>query len=89
MRRWAHNGALNQLFVALREMNLTDAGVECLNIDMADVKTHLDGTGAEKKPDANHRQMEREDPADRIATNLRLLDGLGCDVPVGRFPMEC
>ena len=49
MRRWAHSGALHQLFVALREMNLTDAGVECLNIDMASVKTHPDGAGAQKK----------------------------------------
>ena len=49
MRRWAHSGILDRLFVALQELNLTDAGVECLGIDSASVRAHTDGAGAQKK----------------------------------------
>ena len=49
MRRWAHSGMLDRLFVALQELQLTDAGVECLSIDSASVKAYPAGTGAKKK----------------------------------------
>jgi transposase len=49
LRRWAANGVLDKLFIALQQHNLIKINVECLGLDSTSVKVHPDGTGALKK----------------------------------------
>jgi transposase len=49
IRRWAENGVLDRLFVALQAHQLIHINVECLGLDSTSIKVHPDGTGALKK----------------------------------------
>ena len=53
IRRWAENGVLERLFIALQEHHLIQVNVECLGLDSTTVKVHPDGAGALKKTDLN------------------------------------
>jgi transposase len=53
VRRWAENGVLERLFIALQEHQLIRIKVECLGLDSTSVKVHPDGTGALKKTARN------------------------------------
>ena len=67
MHLWAKTGVLDRLFAVLRDLHLIDGGVEVLGLDSTSVKVHPDGTGAQKKRAAEHRQIARrvvEDPHD-------------------------
>ena len=62
LRRWAENGVLDRLFIALQEHQLIRIKVECLGLDSTSVKLHPDGTGALKK-------TARKRSADRVAAS--------------------
>lgn len=51
--RWANNGVLERLFMALQEHQLIQINVDCLGLDSTSVKVHPDGAGALKKVVSN------------------------------------
>jgi len=57
MNRWAKQGVLDRVFVALQERQIMQVRVEAVSLDSTAVKVHPDGTGARKKtgrkPSAN------------------------------------
>ena len=49
MNRWAKNGVLDRIFVALQQPQLIRVRVEVVSLDSTVVQVHPDGTGARKK----------------------------------------
>ena len=53
MNRWAKNGTLNRLFLALQKQQIIQINIDALSIDSTSIKVHPDGTGALKKTGHN------------------------------------
>ena len=51
--RWAKNGVLQRLFLALQKEQIAIINVEILALDSTCAKVHPDGCGALKKPESN------------------------------------
>jgi len=53
MNRWAKNGLLDEVFLAMQEQDLIRVKVEVVSLDSTIIKVHPDGTGALKKTARN------------------------------------
>jgi transposase len=56
--RWAKQGVLDQVFLALQENDVINIQVDHVSLDSTAVKVHPDGTGALKKRSSIYRQVE-------------------------------
>ena len=65
MNRWSKKGVLDRVFEQLQRDQIVRIRVEALGLDSTSVKVHPDGTDAQKKRSAIHRQvpwrMEHQD----------------------------
>ncbi len=59
MNRWSKNGVLDRVFEHLQREQIVRVKVEAMGLDSTIVKVHPDGTGAEKKRPASHREVPR------------------------------
>ena len=59
MNRWSKNGVLDRVFEQLQRQRLVRIKLEAVSLDSTSVKVHPDGTGAQKKRSAKHRQVPR------------------------------
>ncbi len=59
MNRWAKNGVLDRVFTELQKQQIVQVNIESVSIDSTSIKAHPDGTGAQKKRSASHRQIAR------------------------------
>ncbi len=57
MNRWAKRGVLDRVFAALQQQQIIQVRVEAVSLDSTAVKVHPDGTGAQKKRTARHREI--------------------------------
>jgi len=57
VNRWAKNGVLERLFLALQKEQVAIIKVEILALDSTSAKVHTDGCGALKKPE--NKRLER------------------------------
>jgi transposase len=73
LRRWAANGVLDRLFIALQQHNLIKINVECLGLDSTSVKVHPDGTGALKKTDNKRSENHEADGTPRFIWLPRMI----------------
>jgi transposase len=73
LRRWAANGVLDRLFIALQQHNLIKINVECLGLDSTSVKVHPDGTGALKKTDNKRLENHGVDGTPRFIWLPRMI----------------
>ncbi len=53
--RWARNGVLDRVFLALQQNKLIQLEVDHMSLDSTIVKVHPDGTGALKKRCSSYR----------------------------------
>ena len=60
VNRWAKNGVLQRLFLALQKEQIATINVEILAIDSTCAKVHPDGCGALKKPESNLSEKPAE-----------------------------
>jgi transposase len=69
MNRWAKAGVLNKVFEQLQQSQVVRINIDAVSLDSTSIKVHPDGTGAQKKRSASHRQIarraEHQDPHDR------------------------
>ncbi len=73
--RWAKQGVLDRVFLALQENNVINIQVDHISLDSTAVKVHPDGTGALKKRSSIYRQ---------ITSRLDHQDSYGCSPPQSR-----
>ena len=57
MNRWSKSGVLDRVFEHLQRERIVRIKIEAVGLDSTSVKVHPDGTGAEKKRPASHRQV--------------------------------
>ena len=55
--RWAKQGVLNEVFVALQQNDVIDIQVDHVSLDSKAVKVHPNGAGALKKRCSIYRQF--------------------------------
>jgi len=73
MNRWAKNGVLDRVFVALQKERLIRMKIEVASLDSTIVKVHPDGTGALKKPALNLSANPEEDGQPKFIWLPRML----------------
>jgi transposase len=61
LKRWAEQGVLERLFIALQKEKLIEISVTCLGLDSTIVKVHPDVAGALKKTDLKPSENHVED----------------------------
>lgn len=61
MNRWAKKGVLTRVFEEILRLRIVkaDLKIENLSLDSTSIKVHPDGTGAQKKRPASHRNLAR------------------------------
>ena len=52
-RRWAQNGVLERVFIALQKEQIVKIRIERISLDSTNIKAHPDAHGAAKKTDSN------------------------------------
>ena len=59
MNRWSKSGVWDRVFERLQKEGLLHLELRVVSLDGTSAKVHPDGTGAEKKRAAGHRQLAR------------------------------
>ena len=74
--RWVEHEVLGRLFEALQAYNIMGMSVDCVSLDSASIKIHLDGTGALKKTVRNASANQEADGQPKLIWCPRMTDAL-------------